>query len=175
MTIWTNSPDEATTYCATKLLRVRPTHPITGVVTSHHLIGTHVHYWRGRSIPCRQEQCEACKDNRAARWYGWLSIFEPKSRAHAIVEVTAACEPPLADYARTHGQLRGALLTIQRATNKLNARLEASITESRLHPDVLPAELDVAHVLEHIWETHHGTHAPEAQQHEPTNGKLHLA
>lgn len=158
MTIWTTAPAGELAPSGTRLLRVRPGKPITGIVTSRAMLGCNVHYWRGRTTPCEEDRCPACKDHRMPRWYGWLGLWNPRTHEHVIAEITSACVEPVSAYALKHGTLRGSLITLERATPKLNARLAARITESAFSPDALPDELDVIHVLEKIWETHRQPH-----------------
>ena len=159
MAYWTTTPLNGETREATPLLRVKPKQPIQGIITSRALTGCYVHYYRGRTTPCEEERCEACKDNRNARWYGWVGIWSPRTHQVAIAELTPACLDPLSKYLLTHGQLRGADLTLRRANEKINSRLSATIKESTIALEHLPPELDVISILEHIWETHRGDSA----------------
>lgn len=174
MTIWTNEPSDANNLSPTRLIRTRPGKPLTALITSDQLLGCYVHFWRGRTTPCNGATCEACNDNRLKRWYGWVSACTLAMTENVILEITAACCDPIKDYVRTHGRLRGAQLFLERATAKQNSRLIARITESKHSPDVLPAALDVVHVLEHIWETHHSRHTDDAKAQNDLPGQLHM-
>ena len=154
MPYWSNLPENGESQRATRLIRVKPGKAIAGIVTSVHLVGCYVHYFRGRSTPCERADCEACKEKHTPRWYGWLSLWAPKSNEHVIAEITSSCVEAVREYELKHGQLRGAVLTLERATAKINSRLTARVQQSAMSPDVLPAELDVVSVLEKIWETH---------------------
>jgi len=160
MTNWTATPLNGEQRPAHRLIRIRPGKPASGIITSLNLIGCYVHYWRGRTTPCQESKCPACKENQAARWYGWFSLWSPKTHEHVIAEITSACVDAFAAYALTHGQLRGAKVTLARATAKQNARLIAILEESAISPDILPPPLDVQTTLEKMWETHHTTTTP---------------
>jgi hypothetical protein len=175
MNNWTQTPSKGATHNAVQLVRIKPERPLSGIITSKRLIGKYVHYWRGRTTPCTDQECPACEDNRIARWYGWISLWGPKSKQHVILEVTASCTEEIEEYYHAHGQLRGAQIHIERPGYKVNGRLHVRLSESLCSPDVLPAALDVATILEHIWETHHGQPQHAANKDEKTNGKLHLA
>lgn len=159
---WTQGPPPEDKQPQARLLRVKPGHPIAGIITSRQLLGTYVHFFRGRTTPCTDDACPACRANQLPRWYGWFSIWQPTTHGHAIAEITTACTTAIGAYTQTHGQIRGAHITLDRATNKPNARLNATLKPSPFTTDIIPHELDVATILEKIWETHH-TEKPETQ------------
>ena len=155
MTIWTTRPDRECTRHALPLKRCLPAKPISGIVLSPEIVGAYLHYWRGRTTPCAAPNCDACANNHAPRWYGYLEMWSPTTAARVLFEITPACVDAIADYVATHGTTRGAQLTLARATKKPNSRLTAEIKEGNYAADRLPTASDVAAHLTHIWETHH--------------------
>jgi hypothetical protein len=137
-----------------RLHRCRPGKTVAGIITSQRMLKCPVHYWKGRTTPCEEKDCEACTANRLARWYGWVGLWGPNNHEHVIAELTQACFEPLYTYALDHGTLRGAKLALARTSQKLNSRLAARIEASTYSLDVLPDEIDIRATLEHIWETH---------------------
>ena len=175
MAYWMKMPENGESLRATRLIRVKPGRPIVGIVTSMELVGCYVHYFRGRSKACERADCEACREKHMPRWYGWVSIWGPKSNEHVIAEFTASCVEAIQEYRLKHGQLRGAVLTLERATAKINSRLTARVQQSTINADVLPAELDVIGTLEKIWETHHSDDAPKIARPDDLQGQQRFA
>lgn len=163
MAIWSTQPNDGDIRPATQLLRVKPGKPLEGVITCTTTNGTYLHYWKGRTTPCLGADCEACTQKLSARWYGFLSLWSPRTNGHAIVEITSSCMERINEYTASHGTLRAALLRLRRANNKANARLLAEIELSGYAPDAIPPALDLIDTLEYIWEQR-GGRRPQDQQ-----------
>jgi hypothetical protein len=169
MTRWTTTPTDGDARPANRLIRCRPSKPLTGIITSTLLTGCYVHYWRGRTTPCQDDQCEPCKERQIARWYGWLGLWNPTTHEHVIAEITASCLDTINAYMATHGQLRGGHLALARANDKQNSRLHALVKESNVNTSHIPPELDIITSMEKIWETHHSVR-PTADSRRPPGG-----
>lgn len=152
MTTWTNRPDREDRRSACPLLRARPGQTIRGIITSTDAIGAYTHYWRGRTTLCLYPNCEPCSISRAARWYGFLHIWNPDSNKTAIAEITPSCTLTLDEWLTKFGTLRGAKATISRANAKINSRVDITLAATNYAPENLPPAIDLQAQLCRMWE-----------------------
>jgi hypothetical protein len=149
---WTPRPNRDDRRTACPLLRARPGHTIKGIITTTDAIGAYTHYWRGRTTICLYPTCEPCSMSHAARWYGFLHLWNPDSNKTAIVEITPSCTLALDEWLAKFGTLRGAKATIQRANTKPNSRVDITLTAALYAPENLPHPIDLQAQLCRMWE-----------------------
>lgn len=158
MAHWTNEPtfhDDTPSY---QLLRCQPATTLRATILSDHVAGTQIHYWKGRTTPCNQTACDACKAGHRPRWKAYLYIISRKTQRIAIIEFTERCMQEVALYLQTHNTLRGANLTLSRTGNRPNSPLHLELSEPTCDPTKLPTPDGLTEVLDRMWELHTPTH-----------------
>lgn len=154
---------------AIPLVRCKPGRGVSGVILSDDTIGAYTHYWRGRTQICTRPECDACNADRRPRWYGYLGVWNPESRARAIFEVTPSCMESIDYYFTKFGSLRGAEIKLCRASPKINARVIAELKAGNYAGDKLPEAIDVRGILTKMWEIkEETTKATAAHRHDET-------
>lgn len=149
---WTDRPDRGDGSTQIAILRSRPAKTIGGIITSIDCVGAYTHYWKGRTCLCTHPNCDPCDASRAPRWYGYLAVVPPNGGQAAILEITPSCVPALDAYRESHGTLRGALIKVQRANAKINARVICTLTEGSFGGEKLPTAPNVKAQLCKMWE-----------------------
>lgn len=153
MESWTNRPDRDPSDVPLNLLRVKPGRPIGGIALTDDLTGAYTHFWHGRTKLCTEHLCEACAALNAARWKGYLQIWNPTSGVIAIMEMTASCVPAVENWIDKYGSLKGAKVTVQRAGAKVNSRVVCEIQSSPYTTQKLPEAPDLQKQLARMWES----------------------
>jgi len=128
---------------------------IVGIITCHDLIGTNTHFHRGRTRPCTKEDCPACGDGIPFRWHGYVSLWNPKTKEHVILELTARMAERIAEYRQTTGTLRGARLRCQRVNLSPNAKAMVEIGPENVEALRLPPPPDLVKCMATIWNFSH--------------------
>jgi hypothetical protein len=152
MQSWSPRPDRDPLTLHLDLLRARPGKTFSGIVLSNDIEGAYTHYWRGRTVKCDGQPCEACLASRQPRWYGYVAIWLPTSNAKALLELTPTCVPQIDEYFKLHGTLRGSLISLTRQNNKINSRVIAKIQEANYTTTAIPQDPPVRQLLERMWE-----------------------
>lgn len=152
MTNWTNEPSGNAGFHSYKLLRCPPKGRFQAIVLSRYPIGCDLHYWKGRSTPCRHSDCEACKNGNRPRWKGFLFVKSTATGTIAILEYTARAHDAIDVFLATYPNLRGAKLNLCRTGNRPNSPLLISFEDGRLDETGLPDPQDLTECLERMWE-----------------------
>lgn len=158
--IWQRRPDDAQMPARYELLRVTEKGLKGMICLSGDLCGCHVHYWRGKTLPCSIHNCAACLDGQAPRWRGYLCVLHRKSHVITVVELTAAATEPVDKYFRAHRSLRGAELSLWRNPPRPNGRMWAKLEEPQGDIETLPKPIDVKRFLCTLWGVHTPTPTP---------------
>lgn len=143
------------------LLRVSPAGLRAIITLSGDLLGLYTHYYRGRTIPCRDRECPGCDADHAPRWHGYLWVYSPRTKAIGVLEVTAAAVLPLDKWFRLHRTLRASELTLERVPKKPNGRLFVAVAQSPYNSEDLPTPPPLRRVLLNIFGL---KHLPDADQ-----------
>jgi hypothetical protein len=125
---------------------------LEGIVLNEELIGTNLHYWRGRSRPCTGNDCDACKHGQKPRWKGYVFIYGERSKRTVIFEFTERAFGPFDAYFTEHGTLRGAKLKASRLSKKENGPIHVVFDDANYDRPNLPKPTDLRGVLERMWE-----------------------
>lgn len=149
---WTNRPDRGDDTTPVQILRARPGKVYEGIILSEDVCGAYTHYWHGRTVICKQDQCDACLNGRMPRWYGYLPIWCPSSNQIVIVELTPACVPALNEFWDKYHTLRTAKLKISRVNAKQNSRVVATFETTNYNDQACPTSPDVQRALSRLWE-----------------------
>lgn len=161
MQSWPTEPDRQDHTIRMDLLRVQPGKPLSGIVTCRLNAGAYTHYWRGRTVKCTGPDDEPCKAGRVPRWYGFLSVWAPKTGNVALFEYTPACVQAVKAHLHTYGTLRSAHVKLERRNWKTNSTVVMTLTPGPFADDKIPKEPNIVAHLEHMWEIHI-TQTPES-------------
>lgn len=134
------------------LRRTPPDKPLKGIITCYDLIGCYTHWWGGRTVPCENETCEACKANTPARWHCYLSILEAGSRDHFIFECTGKAAAAFMEWKESDQKLRGAMMYAHRPKRRRNSRVEIILKPFDISGVILPEPPDLERAMSVIWQ-----------------------
>lgn len=87
--------------------------------------GLEIHFWAGRTTPCRTVDCPACLAGMLSRWAGYLPCLSVPKWGPAIVEFTGAAAADLDGIRERFTTLRGVNLIFRRPNDKPNGRVRA--------------------------------------------------
>lgn len=151
--VLTTRPDREHVEPRIDVVRAPETGVLSGISLSHDLSGAYTHWYRGRTRPCTQPNCEACAENTPWRWHGYLMLFGPKTHRIVLLEVTKNVCPTIDDYMAAKQTLRGARINITRKNRKKNARVILTVTASDIDDRTLPPCPPVAYHLAKLWDS----------------------
>jgi hypothetical protein len=152
MSIWSDAPKREDLPANYRIMRCPPKGEIRGVVASDVIVGTHLHYFRGRSTPCSKSQCEACEAGHVPRWKGYVLLMSLKTKNLQIFEFTERAYEAFLQKQEQHASLRGCVLTCRRTANRPNGPLQATFDEARYDDALIPPVPDLREILQRIWE-----------------------
>lgn len=152
MTIWTNDPPADAGFKSYKLLRCPPGKSLRCIVLSRFPIGCDLHFWKGRSTPCKHGDCEACHGGNRPRWKGYVFVKSLQTNSVAIMEYTARAHEAITAFLTTYPNLRGAKMGITRTGNRQNSPILITFDEGRSDEVLLPDPEDLQGTLERMWE-----------------------
>lgn len=169
MTIWHDRPELNDRPQAFTLLRTPPKGEINGIVCSEEQIGVKLHFWKGRSVPCKGDLCEACKEGQNPRWKGYVYIWSPNSKTTAIFEFTERAFSAFDTYFTEHGTLRGAKMTARRLSKRPNGPVNITFAGGNYADSNLPQPHSLREVLLRMWEINSQIAMPlRGSQHDET-------
>lgn len=148
---WTHRPMEADLPVRYPLRRVGAKGLEPVVVLSGDVLGIYTHFFRGRTHPCMENACEACKANHAPRWHGYLWVYNPRNEAMGILEITAAAITPLDKWFKQHRTLKGVSIKCDRVPKRPNGRLYIHCSESGYNSKDLPTPDSLKKILLNIF------------------------
>ena len=134
------------------LRRTPPDQPLRGIITCDDVIGCYTHWWGGRTVPCEDATCEACKANTPSRWHCYLSVLEAKTHDHFIFECTGKAANPLIEYKDAKGTLRDAYMIAVRPKRRRNARVEIIVKPFDTSGLIIPSPPDLIRAMAVIWQ-----------------------
>lgn len=152
MTIWSNDPPREPGFNSYKLLRCPPKGTIRCIVLSHFPVGCDLHYWKGRSVPCKHTECDACKGGNRPRWKGYLFVKSLATNNVAILEYTARAHDAIQTFLATYPNIRGAKMTLTRTGARPNSPILITFDEGRADETFLPDPQGLQECLERMWE-----------------------
>ncbi len=136
---------------ALPLMRCPANKTIQGIILSDDLLGTNTHYYRGRTSPCDQGNCDACNDGFPWRWHAYVVLYSRSTHAKTLFEMTAKCCEPLLTYRKAYGTLRGCVLSAKRVNSSANSRVLLTTSHADLQQLSLPESPDILKALSIIW------------------------
>jgi hypothetical protein len=148
---WTDRPPAPTEFAGIRLLRVPPRACYDAIITSPKMVGRYTHFVNRRTVPHTDGDCQPCLDGHIPRWHGYVSIYNPATHSHSVLELTALAAGPLADFEDRHGSLRGAELRAQRIGSAPNSPVRCIVTAADHDQRKLPRAVDLRKFLCTIW------------------------
>jgi len=148
---WSNRPPDGCLNQGLPLVRTPARGVLSGIVSSTDLVGCTTHYYKGRTQPCTAPNCEACNEQVPYRWHAYLTIFNPRTATHALLELTAQASQPAFDFFERHGTLRGAILETTRPSAKPNGRIIVRLRQATPDDPKPPKEPNIKKILAVIW------------------------
>lgn len=151
MPTWTSNPPDDPRGYALPLMRTPANGKLCLHVTSPDMIGCNTHWFGGRTLPCEDPNCVACKEGVPWRWHAYLSGLIQGTRRHVLVEFTAQAAEIISAYRKAHATLRGCILTTTRHRNRHNGRVLVHATPGSLQNMNLPDAPDLIKAMSIIW------------------------
>lgn len=145
------TPSSADSSSAWSIKRADSERPLPLVSLSTEWIGIRTHFWHGRTVPCRNDFCEACQAHLVSRWHGYLLTAHGSTDQRIVFEFPANALAILDSAFKQHGTLRGFRFVASRASKKPNGRVVLTPKDFVPNPSRLPVEVDAWPVLAHIW------------------------
>ena len=152
MATWTTKPERDPNNTPYRIHRTPATRELRVIIISEDLIGTNLHFWKGRSTPCTGNNCTACQSGHKARWKGYLQALNENSNTVQIVEITDRVYDAFALQKQKHGTLKGLGVRLSRTNGKPNGPLAAEFDGIKRSPGELPEEANLPGILERMWE-----------------------
>ena len=149
---WADRPDTVNEEQHFQIMRTPPGGQMRGVITTDDYVGVNLHYYRGRSTPCRKNSCEACEAGHRPRWTGYVLLMSIKTRKVNIFEFTQRAWNAFNQVRAVKGSLRGVELIASRLGKRDNGPLTVVFEEARHDADMLPPAPELREILERIWE-----------------------
>lgn len=134
------------------LVRTPSGRPLIAVVTSERLLGINTHFYGGRTIPCEDNECDACREGMPFRWHGYLGAYDWFRSRQFIFEVTAAGADQLLIYYQAMGTLRGCAFQATRRTRSPNSKVQIETKPADLSKIHMPEQPDIIKCLATIWQ-----------------------
>lgn len=123
-----------------------------GLILLGHAFTWHeLHYWRRRTTPHFQENCEACEHNTPIRERGYIAVTPRKKIDVQILEVTDQCEDDINAAAENLQTLRGQMVSLERMEKATNGKLRIEFIGKSIDQSLLPESPDVEEVLRRVW------------------------
>ncbi len=146
-----NDPPTDSRGVSLPLMRCPANRSYTGIILSDDIVGTNTHYYRGRTMPCDQGNCDACNDGFPWRWHAYLVLYSRATHSKILFEMTAKSVEPLLIYRKAYETLRGCELSAKRANTSHNSRVIITTRRADLQQIVLPDCPDILKALSIIW------------------------
>lgn len=138
------------------------------IVLSHRLVGTHTHYYGGRTRPCTGENCTVCEKGHQPRWKGYLACTDKLLQKRLIIEIPARACSTIDEWFCQRRTLRGSIVGLKRIGDKANSRVLATMMDGLVTKETLPEAPNVQKILLRMWEVQ------EFQATMPTVGELRI-
>lgn len=124
------------------------------LIYSSYTLGVETHYWLGRTGPCPNLNCAACKAGHRSRWKGYLLAQDLKGQGQIVFEFTPPGQKVLKDAWKQFGTMRGMQIVVGRHGKKANSRVAIQVrSQANLPVDAVP-DYSVWPILSRIWGLH---------------------
>jgi len=151
MPIWSHDIPDDPRGPAFPIHRTPAYKPLQAIATSDDLLGTFTHFYKGRTMPHEETNCEACEAGMPYVWHAYLSAFNQQTSLHFIFEMTAQAANAFIEYRTSFHTLRGCHFEARRMNNKPNGRILIRTKPYDLSTIVLPKPPDLIKCLSILW------------------------
>jgi hypothetical protein len=163
---WTNRPPADASSNSYRIRRTPSGSPITAIVTCDDVVGCNTHFFKGRTVPCEQPDCEACNEGLAWRFHAYVSALDTASNECFLFECTAQVAETFFSYRQQYATLRGCLFRARRATRHPNGRVLLEVKPVDLTQRKIPDEPNIKKMLCQLWNVPYNE-VIEADHHRP--------
>jgi hypothetical protein len=133
------------------IIRTPKTGFFEAVCLSEDLLGTHTHFFGGRTIPCSGEDCPACLKISPLRWHGYVCAKALKAATLCVFEFTATASETFIEYRTRYRTLRGCQFRARRRNPTQNSQVVLQATTCEIDPKFLPQAPDLLKLLCQLW------------------------
>lgn len=134
-----------------KLLRAVCRKPINGICLSTTVSGRYCHYFRGRTGPCADNDCEACAASQPRRWLGYIAIWDDREQRPFMVELPITAARQLLREFSPGQSMRSFWVQIERLGDKPNGKVVATRLARAQRVGAILAEPDLPSILRAMW------------------------
>lgn len=131
--------------------RVSGSRPLQCVVTIPKPLGCSTHYFGGRTVPCTEPDCLACRSGVSRRFHLYLTCYDHRTQLHFLLELTAAAAEKILVYGREHGTTRGCGLKCTRIPATANGRIHVQTTPTDPTRYPIPEPPSLPAILGRMW------------------------
>lgn len=133
------------------LRRVPASGSIAGVITTREVREVWTHYHRGRTVGCSRPHCPGCESRCPMRYEGYVGLYSPPTKKHIILGLTCGAVRQIVDQVGRLDQIRGLVISAQRSSKRVNARVVVETGLVYADMSALPASFEVLDHLARIW------------------------
>ena len=148
---WSQNAPTVPTAFTFRLIRVPANKPIRCVILSPHPIGCRTHFFKGHTMPCEEEKCEACQQGIYWRWHAYLPCLCLPAGEKIVLELTAQAFEQLSPALSEYRTLRGIEILAERPSRRPNGRIRIAYAPGLRPESSMPEAPDVALTMQHIW------------------------
>lgn len=123
------------------------------IISSNQLI-IDLHYYGGRSTPCRLEECPACNRKHLSRPYGYLLAVTNKTGDRVLFEYPELAAAQIELVEKERSSIRGLQLVTKRTAKRENAKVVFKFAGWYGGGADLPAEEPIWHACAHLFGLH---------------------
>lgn len=150
--LFARRPREKSSTMGLPLLRTPDKRSIGGIILSHDMIGTYLHYWKGRSRPHKEENCEPCAEGNGKRWKSYVIVQDVVDRKRGILEIPPYATDQVDEFFKQHRTLRGWRISLSRPNKRANGRVCATFHPAKFDEAVLGECPPLIPMLLRMWE-----------------------
>jgi hypothetical protein len=134
-----------------KLLRVPGRGIGNLVLLGNEFLWHDLHYWRRRTIPHFETNCEPCEYHCPIRERGYIAVAGKLETRVLILEVTDNCGDAVRELMAERKSLRGCIVNLSRLEKKDNGKLTLHSDGKQVDQSLIPDSPDVGECLRRIW------------------------
>lgn len=149
--VWQNAPPAGDVGYRFRMIRVPEKQPLEGMILSHRMIGSQVHYLNGRTLPHLREDCPCDGRKVGLRWEGYFTFQHTKTEELLILAVPLNVGGIIDGWWRKRRTLRGMKFKAWRPSQTPNGKIHILGKDSDHDPETLPKVPELERVLCRIW------------------------
>lgn len=120
-------------------------------ITCWEILQVETHFMGRRTLPCVDEDCPGCRDQKPRRYEAYLSGVLAGVQKHILVALTPRAANDLLTGVIPPNQLRGHIIILRRTGTRPNGPLSIEVTEEMLDANRLPPAPDLLAQMLDIW------------------------